>query len=232
MHLEGMKLSADPRTRRRTIAVIACGVIVLALVGIGAYGLLRGPRPSEPPTTAPAPVEATPAPSVTETAPRPTAPVIAPTRDAETFARRVATALFTWDTGSGLFPLDYATALIDVGDPSGIEQAGLASDVAGYLPTRDAWIELRKYETAQTLTIDTLTVPAEWNEAVAQARPGQLPPGATAYTVEGTRSRTGDWDGAAQAMSEKVAFTIFMACPPTKGDCYLLRLSQLDSPLK
>lgn len=212
--------------------MIACGVVVLALVGIGAYGLLLGQRPSEPPVTTAAPVETTPVPSVTETAPRPTALAIAPTRDAETFARRVATALFTWDTGSGLFPLDYTTTLIDVGDPSGVEQAGLASDAAGYLPTRDAWIELRKYETAQTLTIDTLTVPAEWSAAVAQARPGQLPPGAIAYTIEGTRSRTGDWDGTAQSMSEEVAFTIFMACPPKKGGCYLLRLSQLDSPLK
>lgn len=212
--------------------MIACGVVVLALISIGAYGLLRGPGHNVPPESAPASTEATSAPSVTETAPRPSAPAITPTRDAETFARRVATALFTWDTSSGLFPLDYTTVLIDVGDPSSTEQAGLASDVAGYLPTRDAWIELRKYETVQTLTIDTLAVPAEWNDAMKQARPGQLPPGAVAYTVEITRSRTGDWDGTAQVMSEDVSFTIFMACPPEEGDCYLMRLSQLNSSLK
>lgn len=55
--------------------------------------------------------------------------------------------------------MDYTSAILAVGDPSGDEQAGLASDVAAYLPNRDAWIELRQYATSQHLTIDAAYVP-------------------------------------------------------------------------
>lgn len=164
---------------------------------------------------------------------RPHVPPVAVSRDPETFARNVATALFTWDTASGFTPLDYTTVLLDVGDPSGTEQAGLASDIAGYLPTRDAWVELRQYETRQSLTIDSAVVPEAWADAVAQAQPGQLPPGAIAYTIEGTRHRDGVWNDDPQASVHDVAFTLFIACPPAGDDpCALLRLSQLDHPLR
>ena len=53
-------------------------------------------------------------------------------------------------------PLDYSSVILAVGDPSGAEQAGLASDVAAYLPSREAWLELRQYTTAQHLTIGRL----------------------------------------------------------------------------
>lgn len=211
--------------------MITCGVVMLTLIGIGAYGLITGPRHGDDQTAPPPAPETTVPTGPPTTAPRPEVPEIVPTRDAETFARRIAAALFRWDTTLGLYPLDYTAALVNVGDPSGIEQAGLASDIAGYLPTRDAWVQLRKYETTQRIDVDTLEVPVEWSEAVAQARPAQLPPGAAAYTVTGTRHRDGVWDGADQAMSEQVSFTIFMACP-SGDDCYLLRLSQLNNPLK
>lgn len=232
MHLSGMKSSPDPTARRRLILLIACGVVALALIAFGAYGLITGPHHGNDHEAAPAPApEMTTEPTVPPTAPRPQAPEITPTKDPEMFARRVAEGLFTWDTTMGLYPLDYTASLVNVGDPSGVEQAGLAADIAGYLPTRDAWIQLRTYETAQTLDITSVEVPAAWSEAIGQARPGQLPPGAAAYTVTGTRHRAGVWDGVDQAMSEDVSFTIFMACP-RGDDCYLLRLSQLNNPLQ
>src|SRR5699024_2542720 len=84
----------------------------------------------------------------------PRLPSVPASADPETFARNVATALFAWDTASGFMPLDYTSVVLAVGDPSGAEQAGLASDISTYLPNRDAWIELRHYATAQHLTID------------------------------------------------------------------------------
>lgn len=56
--------------------------------------------------------------------------------------------------------------------------------MAAYLPTRDAWIELRQYATRQHLTIDTAYVPDAWADAVAQAQPGQLAAGTIAVTIE------------------------------------------------
>lgn len=226
-----MKTSPDSRARRGRIALIVSGVILVALIAVGGYGLLFGSHnapPSAPPASSPpAPV----APSPPD-ASRPDVPRILPTNDPELFAHRVATALFTWDTGAGLVPLDYTSAILEVGDPSGYEQAGLASDIASYLPTREAWVKLREYATTQRIDIDTVVVPDSWADAAAQARPGQLPPGAIAYTVDGTRHRDGMWNGTAETLSVPVAFTLFMACPPDGDPCYLLRLSQLENPLR
>ena len=129
-------------------------------------------------------------------------------------------------------PLDYSSVVLAVGDPSGAEQAGLASDVAAYLPTREAWLELRQYATAQHLTIEDAYVPEAWGEAVEQAQPGQLPPGATAVTIEGTRHREGVWNGQPVTSQHEVTFTVFVVCAPTYPTCHLLRLSQLDNPLR
>lgn len=226
-----MKTSPDSRSRRKLIALTVTGVILIALVAVGGYGLLVGSRSvphSEPPASSPsAPV--VPSPPVTS---RPVAPRIVPTSDPELFARRIAAALFTWDTGAGLVPVDYTSAILEVGDPSGYEQAGLASDIATYLPTRDAWVKLREYATTQSIEIDTVVVPDSWADAAAQARPGQLPPGAIPYTVDGTRHRNGVWNDTAEALSVPVSFTLFMACPLDGDPCYLLRLSQLDNPLR
>ncbi|WP_338034658.1 hypothetical protein [Leucobacter triazinivorans] len=129
-------------------------------------------------------------------------------------------------------PLDYTSAILDVGDPSGYEQAGLAADIASYVPTRDAWVQLREYATTQSIEIETVDVPDAWADAAAQARPGQLPPGAIAYTVNGIRHRNGVWNSTAESLSVPVAFTLFMACPHDGDPCYLLRLSQLNNPLR
>ena len=104
------------------------------------------------------------------------------------------TTLFTWDTTSGFLPLDYPAVLLDVGDPTGNEQAGLASDIAAYLPSRDAWVDLRQYSTTQRLTHHRRLR----SRAVGASGRGKLGPGApvgaTAITIEGTRHRAGVWN--------------------------------------
>ena len=229
-----MKTNLASWSRGRLIAVIAAGLVLLLLVGVGVYGLITGPRP--PDDRAPDPAPTVTAPGETEpVAPGP--PSVVPSHDPDEFARNVAEALFGWDTGSGLMPLDYTAGLLEVGDPSGAEQAGLASDIAAYLPSRQAWIELRQYATTQHLAIDHSFVPEAWDQAVEQAQPGHLPPGATAVTIEGTRHREGVWNGEPVTAEQSVSFTVFLACPPPApqfrtGLCHVLRLSQLDNPLR
>lgn len=228
-----MKTSFDPRSRRKVIALTVSGVLLATLASVGGYGLIVGtankPAPSATPRDPAPPTQPTPRPPA---ASRPKVPPIAPTHDPELFARRVAEAIFTWDTAAGLMPLNYTAAILAAGDPSGNEQAGLAADIATYLPSRDAWQQLRKYETTQRLTIDTVSEPDAWAQALAQARPGQLPPGAGAYTIDGVRERNGTWNGSPETLKESVSFTVFIACPTHKDPCYLLRLSQLGSALR
>ena len=218
----------DPaRTRRRLISFVCAGVAFLVLAAIGIYGLVTGPNDAAPsPDEPPSPIRIDPDSLL------PRLPVIAPSTDAEEFARDAAHALFTWDTASGFLPLDYTAVLLDVGDPTGNEQAGLASDVTSYLPDRDAWIDLRQYSTSQHLTITHAYVPDQWAQAVEQARPGQLPIGAIAITIEGTRHRSGVWNGQPVDSEHSVSFTVFVVCAPTYPTCHLLRLSQLDNPLR
>ena len=227
VHLVGMN-STDASRSRRLVVLMSAAVVVLLLVGVGVYGLVAGPPPpTHPPPARPSPTP----PGPRARGPRELAP-IPETDDPEQFARTVAEALFGWDTTSGLMPLDYTSVLLAVADPSGIEQAGLASDVAGYLPNRDTWIELRKYSTTQNLEITDVFVPEAWAEAESQAQPGQLAPGTTAYTVEGVRHRQGVWNDEATSSAHEVAFTIFLTCPPDGDPCFLLRLSVLDQPLR
>ena len=236
VHLRGMKTPelSDARSRHRMIAVLAALVAVLVLAGVGVYGLLAGPPASTEPgsdeSSGPGPVVTVPSGPVPTQAPR--LPVLRPSADPATFAGNVASALFSWDTASGFMPLDYTAVILAVGDPSGAEQAGLAADIATYLPSREAWVELRQYATTQHLTIDTIYVPDAWSDAVAQAQPGQLAEGTIAYTIEGTRHRTGLWNDQAVTSEHPVAFTVFIVCAPTYDTCHLLRLSQLDNPLR
>ena len=218
----------DTLSRRRLIVIAVSAALLVILTGVGVSGLLSGPR-TQAPTDAPAPSSSA-SPGDPHQVPD-TLPTIPTTRDPERFARNVAEALFAWDTGSGLMPLDYTSVVLAVGDPSGHEQAGLASDISGYLPSREAWIELRQYATLQYLDVTSLFVPDAWADAVTQARPGQLPDGATAITVEGIRHRSGLWQGQPVTSEHEVAFTVFLACP-TGSSCHLLRLSQLDNPLR
>lgn len=229
--------ASDPRSRHRLIALIAALVAIVVLAGIGVYGLLAGPPKTDPSDgnsgTRPGPVVTTPGePAPAGTPTLPALPEVEASDDPETFAGNVATALFAWDTASGLRPLDYSAVVLAVGDPSGAEQAGLASDVAAYLPSQDAWLELRQYATAQHLTIEHAFVPDAWDTAVEQAQPGQLAPGTVAYTIEGTRHRTGTWNDEDVSSEHPVAFTVFVVCAPTYDTCHLLRLSQLDNPLR
>ncbi|MFF2267417.1 hypothetical protein ACFVTZ_04080 [Cellulosimicrobium cellulans] len=226
----------DRRRRRLLIAATAVGGALLILVGVGIYGLVRGPAPADP------------APSERPTTAAPVSPVspgpaaggeLEPLRQSlvpEAFARTVAQALFTWDTATGHMPSDYAQVLADTAH--GSEADAFVGDVRGYLPTNDAWVQLRQYATRQWLTIDGVFVPAAWETAVAQTAPGQIPIGAIAYTIEGTRHRDGTWGTTPVEASRPVAFTVFLACPPHipgrgsgSGECEVLRLSQLDNPL-
>lgn len=226
--------SADPKTRRRLVALIASGILLLLLAGAGVYGLLTGPRnPSTTdPRPEPSPTLSRPSSPGPSTPPLPRVPAVPRTADPVAFAEGVTSTLFAWDTALGLWPLDYTSAILAVGDPSGDEQAGLASDIATYLPNRDAWTELRQYATTQHLVIDTAFVPPAWADAVAQAQPGQIAPGTIAVTIEGTRHRSGIWNGQPVTSEHPVSFTVFVVCAPTYQTCHLLRLSQLDNPLR
>lgn len=228
-------MDASGRRRRHLLIAVAAAVAVLAaLVSVGRFGLVRGSGTSSGTIGAPAPA---PSPSATRVVP-PTAPsttgprAIPQSTEPEVFARRVANGLFTWETASGYGPVDYAQAIVDVGDPTGNESAALASDVRSYLPTTEAWAQLRTFQTRQWLTIDEASVPAAWADAVAQAAPGQLLPGTIAYTITGTRHRTGTWGTDPVDASRPVAFTVFLTCGPSFDSCRLLRLSQLDNPLR
>ena len=227
--------SDDRRRRRLLIAATAGGLALLLLVGVGIYGLVRGPAapsastPNERPSTA-APV--TPAPtSVAELEP------LDQHLGPEAFAQAVAEALFTWDTTTGHMPSDYAQVLADAAH--GSEADAFVGDVRAYIPTNDAWAQLRTYATRQWLTLDEVFVPEAWETAVEQAAPGLIPDGAVAYTISGTRHREGIWGTDPVEASRPVSFTVFLVCTPPNpgrgtgsGLCEVLRLSQLDNPLR
>lgn len=225
-----MKSILRSHPRHRPIAIITALVLILAVAGMGLYGLLAGPDEISE-ITDPGDSAVSESESADDPALDPTVPPIPTTSDTQTFAHAVAERIFTWDTTTGLMPLDYSADILEFGDPSGTEQAGLASDLASYFPTRDAWVELRTYSTAQHLSIKDSYTPQAWAEAVDQARPGQLPAGATAVTIEGTRHRTGIWDHEPVTITHEVAFTLFLTCPEDEP-CALLRLSELDNPLR
>lgn len=224
----------DRRRRRLLIAATAGALTLLILVGVGIYGLLRGPAAPDP---APSPRPSSTAPS-TPGDPAGSEPAPVPVHGGpEAFARNVAAALFTWDTASGYGPSDYAQMLADVAADA--EADALAGDVRAHLPTGQAWAQLRQYATRQWLTIDEAFVPEAWETAVEQAAPGQIPAGTVAFTIEGTRHREGIWGTEPVEASQSVAFTVFVVCTPPipsrgvrSGLCELLRLSQLDNPLR
>lgn len=230
MHLGGMNSSTVLKHRRVLIAAIAGALAVVVLAGIGIYGLIRGPHTSSP-DPEPSGQTDTVAPSPRHPATRTGPNEIRDTTRAENFARDVAVALFTWDTASGYQSSEYAQVIVDVGDPTGTETAGLAADVRTYLPSPDQWAQLRTHQTSQWLTIDDLYRPAAWADAEAQAASGQLLPGTTAFTVTGTRHREGIWGTEPVESSRPVAFTMFITCQPTFDHCRLLRLSRVDEPL-
>ena len=216
---------------RRQILLILVGVLAVTTMAVGIYGLVRQPgdaRPtsSEPPQVVVEPVDVTPPETVSveeRSLPR--------TSDPIAYARTVATSLFDWDTSSGLLPTDYTAAVLADADPSGEETPGLLTDVATYIPGIEQWLDLATMNVTQSLTIEEAVIPDSWAAALDQAR-GQLRPGTTAVTIIGTRHRAGMWDGEPAEMSYDVAFTVFVACPPAFERCHVLRLSQLDNPLR
>jgi hypothetical protein len=215
---------------RLMVAIIGSGVALLVIAAVGLYGLLRRPEPTVQPDqhTKDGAVSSWPPtigdPQIIDQ-PHP----VVQTRDAELFVRGVASSLFDWDTRHDGGPSDWAQPLVDAAAAD--EAPAVASDVRSYLPSNEMWDQLSAYGTQQWLEISSVAVPDTWSAALAQATPGQIPRGAVAYTVSGTRHRSGSW-GAEPVQSERaVAFTVFAVCP-TLENCTLLRLSQLDRPLK
>ena len=115
---------------------------------------------------------------------------------------------------------------------------------AAYLPTPEAWAQLRTHQTRQWLTIDTIEIPAVWEDAVVQAAPGQIPDGAVAYTITGTRHRTGYWGtDPVTTTRPRSRSPCSSPAPPNEPPhrrlpirsprpVSVLRLSQLDNPLR
>ena len=154
------------------------------------------------------------------------------TTDPMAYARAVATSLFDWDTSLGFLPTDYTAAVLADADPSGEETPGLIADVATYLPSVDQWLDLGADGIAADDRKSTRrTSPSPGPPRSSKAH-GHLRPGTTAVTVSGTRQRSGVWNGESAESSHPVAFTVFVACEPSFERCHVLRLSQLDNPLR
>ena len=211
--------------RRLVITIVSAGVALLVLVVIGVYGLLSGSQEQTPSAQSTPQTSVPPSVPVQFDGPQP----IPETNDPETFARSVANALFNWDTLADADVMDWAQELVDVANVD--EAMGLASDVRAYLPNPGTWEQLRGYGTRQWISIDSVAIPDQWATALAQATPGQLPPGATAFTVEGTRHRAGTWRADPLRTDHEVAFTVFIACAEDRP-CELLRLTRLDHPME
>ena len=220
------------RRRRLIITLTATGLVIAVLAGIGIYGLITGPRGSDDPgdrtPASTAPLDPTGPDGQPEEAGLPALPR---TNDPEAYVRAVAEALFDWDTFTLLTPFDHRAVLVEDADPSGTETPGLISDLDGYFPSASTWRDLAEYRTRQHLQIDRVFVPDQWEEAVA-ASGGQITNGTVAYTVEGTRHRDGVWHDDPVESSHAVAFTVFVSCEPVYDRCHLLRLSELDNPLR
>lgn len=221
----------DGLRRRRIVVVAATLVALLAAAGLyAALSVAHSSRAVERGPETVGPGSPDPAPSLTPS--RGVLPGLDPTADPETFARLAAHAIFDWDT-TAVVPLsDYTNRIVAVADPTGESSPGLVADVAGYLPTADAWSQLRSYSTRQWLSIETLEVPSLWSQAQAEAGPDGLLPGTTAYTIHGVRHRAGIWEGEPVSSEHDIAFTVFIVCAPAYAECHLLRLSRLDEPLR
>jgi len=221
--------------RHRTVLLlVALGIALTAVVGVGIYGLITGPARSNTPR--PAVTIGDVAPSSSATAASPSSTTVAPapslphTNDPISYARAIAAALFDWNTNAGYLPTDVTAPALADADPSGEETAGLITDTSTYEPTTDQWLDLGAMNVTQHLDITSATVPADWPAIVASAH-GQLRPGTVAITIRGIRHRTGVWQGAPASTSDSVTFTVFVACRPAWPRCHLLRLSQLNDPL-
>lgn len=230
----------DQMTRRRTVAtVLAVLVVIAAMAGALIYGLnatnhsAKVDHPARPGATSPD-GQVTSGPQATTGSAGPgwtRLPQLPHTQNPIGYARAVATAVFGWDTTSGLTTTDYAQVLVVDADPSGTETNGLVTDLGAYLPDEQAWAQLREYGTTQKITVSKAYVPKSWDTAKTQGA-GQIAEGTVAVTIEGTRHRKGEWLGKPQRTRHSVSLTVFVACPPAFERCHVLRLSQLDNPLR
>lgn len=224
-----VRRAGSPHRRIRLGLLIGASVALLALTGVGTYGLMRGARHPNVALSSPGTTQGPASPGGHNI--RPILPASLPqTSDRVVFARAVTHALFTWDTTASLGLDDYQQPLIRAADPSGTDTPGLIQDVLHYFPAPDVWSQLSDYQTRQSITIDTLAVPHQWPRILRDAG-GRLQDGVSAYTVKGTRRRYGVWLGETFNSQHPVSFTMFLACPPATKQCTLLRLSELDNPL-
>ena len=217
-------------TGRQIMLLLGCALAVIT-AAVGIYGLVRGPGGT---TTAPPnarPIAAALGADSTEPDVTVQDRSLPHTTDPVTYARAVAVSLFDWDTTAGFLPTDYSSVVLADADPSGEEVPGLLDDVAAYLPTVEQWLDLGAMEVEQTIEVDDAYVPDAWAAAVDQAH-GHLRPGTTAVTIAGTRHRSGVWNGELAESSYPVSFTVFVACQPSFERCHVLRLSELDNPLR
>lgn len=219
-------------TGRQILFVAAC-TLALASLGVGVFGLLHGPdsrpRPAGPliAPAAPGGLVTTPA-----TEPVPAEPRALPhTSDPIAYAEAVAAALFTWDTSTGMMPADVSAPIVADADPTGEATAGLLVDLATYLPSDEQWMDLAVLKVAQTIEITNSAPPRSWPRIVADSH-GKLTAGNAAVTIDATRARRGVWNEEPATSSYEVSFTIFLTCPPAVDRCRVLRLSQLDKPLR
>lgn len=216
----------DLRQRRFMVGAAALAILLTAA---GVYAALGHAPSSSTTQSAAQPDTVDPLPA--QEFARPGLPALSPNDDPEAFARMAASAIFEWDTAAAVPLSEYVGRLVAVADPTGESGPGLVADLSTYLPTSTAWTDLRRYSTRQWLTIRSSQVPTLWLQAKAEAGPNGLLPGTVAYTIEGTRHRTGEWEGEPVATEHEVAFTVFAVCRPSYPRCYLLRLSRLDEPL-
>lgn len=217
-------------TGRQVMLLVGC-TLALITAAVGIYGLVRGPgdMTSDSPDAGPPAVEVVAEPVSPDVTMRDRS--LPHTTDPLAYARAVGVSLFDWDTTAGFLPTDYTAAVLADADPSGEETPGLLGDIATYLPTVEQWLGLGAMEVVQTIEINEAYVPDSWAAAVEQAH-GQLRPGTTAVTIRGTRHRSGVWNGEVAESSHPVSFTVFVACHPSFNRCHVLRLSQLDNPLR
>jgi len=220
--------SLTRRHPRRLLVLAAAGLSVASMLGAILVAFDSRPpeqtiRPEGPtvPTASAAPSDADIRPAV----------AVPRSADSRQFVRDVAAAIFAWDTRTASGPAELIEPFLTIADPTGESSPGLVSDLAGYLPTHDAWVELRRYQTQQRLDVAAVSVPELWATAIEQAD-RELAPGTAAFTVEGTRHRSGMWEGQPVNSEHGVAFTVFVVCAPTYPTCHLLRLSRLDDPLE
>lgn len=221
--------SLTRRHPRRLLVLAATGVSVALM--LGAILVALDSRPSEPTTRPGDSTVPTSSIALGDARTHEATAALPRSADPRQFVRDVAAAIFAWDTRTASGPAEPIEPFLTIADPTGESSPGLVSDLAGYLPTHDAWVDLRRYQTQQRLEVTTVSVPELWATAIEQAD-RELAPGTAAFTVEGTRHRSGMWEGQAVASEHGVAFTVFVVCTPTYPTCHLLRLSRLDDPLE